>query len=265
MTIFHSVCLGIIQGITEFLPISSSAHLLIFSKFLGLPNQRYSFDVFLNLGTLTAILVYFYPDIYKLFYGFIDLLGNKKSNNRTKFLLLFYSSLPTIIILGIMQHFLSIDLDSPIIMAIFMIIFSLILWFCDLSPNNKKEISIKDGIIIGVAQIAAIIPGVSRLGVCLSVSRYLHYSREESFKFSMLLSVPIFLGACTLKLAKVISGEVIIENWNMVFIGCVFSFLIGLLILYTVTSFLKKHTWLSIIIYRIIFAMFLILHYRTLL
>jgi undecaprenyl-diphosphatase len=257
MTLLHAIFLGIIQGITEFLPVSSSAHLMVFSKLMGLPEQRLSFDVFLNIGTFLAIFVFFWPKIWSLIRGSKDLLMNKKTEDRNFLLILIASSIPTIIVFGFAEIFLDIDFKTNVILSIALVVFAIILWFCDRQPMENKTITMKDGIFVGCAQILSIIPGVSRLGICLSMMRYLHYSREESFKFSIILSIPPVAGACLLKLINCFSGKTPIDNWLFVFIGCIFSFVFGLMSLTTVNIFLKKYTLLSVIIYRIIFAIFI--------
>ena len=258
MTVFHAICLGIIQGITEFLPVSSSTHLMVFSQLMGLPNQRHSLDIFLNLGTLAAVSVYFFPDIAGLFRGFCDLIKNKKSENRNAFFVLFFSTLPTVIFFGIAEAFFDINFQSYILISVSLIFFAIILWRCDTRPEAKDKFTMKDGIIVGTSQVVSIIPGVSRLGACFSAARYLHYSRQESFKFSMILSIPVVFGACLIKLLKVFMGKIIIESWSFVFIGSFFSFVVGLMALRFMTYFLEKHTFFPFVIYRIVFAMLLL-------
>ena len=258
MTTFHAICLGIMQGITEFLPISSSTHLMIFSKLNGLSNNRHGFDIFLNIGTLLAILVYYRLHIISLFSGFIDFTTNKNTKNRNLFLILLLSSLPTIIIFGIAELFFDVDFDSYILLSGSLIFFAIILWFCDQKSEKNKKITLKDGLLIGLAQLLSIIPGVSRLGICFSMARYLQYSREESFRFSVLLSIAPAAGACVVKLLKVFSGKLIIEDWSIVFIGYTFSFIFGLLFISIISNFLKKHSMLPFVIYRIIFGIFII-------
>ena len=256
MTAFHAICLGIIQGVTEFMPISSSMHLVLFSKLVGLQAQRHSFDIFLTLGTSAAILVYFFHDIVALFRGFCDFITNKESENRTAFFTLFVSTLPAMIVCGIVEFFFGLGFKSYRLVAVSLMFFAIVLWFCDTKPTTKDKISMRDGIIIGMSQVISIIPGVSRLGISLSAARYLNYSRLESFKFSMLLSTSFFLGACVLTFAKIFTGQINIENWGLVFIGTVFSFVFGLITLHFMTRFLSKHTFILFVPYRIALAVF---------
>ncbi len=262
MTTFHAICLGIIQGITEFLPVSSSTHLMIFSKLNGLPNNRHGFDIFLNLGTILSILIYYRLYIKKLIVGFVEFITNKYTENRSFFLILCLSSLPTIVVFGIAEFFFDINFNSPSLLSISLIFFAIILWLCDQKPEINKKITIKNGLLIGFTQLLSIIPGVSRLGICFSMARYLKYSREESFRFSMLLSIPPVIGACSIKLLKIFSGKLIIKDWSLIFIGCLFSFVFGLLSISIISNFLKKHSMLLIVIYRIIFGIFIAAHFN---
>lgn len=258
----HAIYLGIIQGITEFLPVSSSTHLMIFSKLYGLPNNRHCFDIFLNIGTLLTILVYYRSSIVDLFSGFIDFIKNKKTENRCLFLTLFLSSIPTIIIFGIAELFFDINFNSIALLSVSLILFAIVLLFCDQKPENNKKMTIKDGLIIGIAQLLSIIPGVSRLGICFSAARYLQFSREESFRFSMLLSIPPVVGACSIKLLKIFSGKLSIDNWSFVIVGCLFSFIFGLFSISIINNFLKKHSMLPLVIYRIIFGILIFVYFR---
>ncbi|MDR3179498.1 MAG: undecaprenyl-diphosphate phosphatase [Holosporaceae bacterium] len=255
MTPLHSIILGIIQGITEFLPVSSSAHLMWASKLMDLPSQRYAFDVCLNLGSLLALLIFFRKDMEHLLCGFF----NCSPDDRKFFLLWFVSSLPVIGIFFIADLFFDLDFKSPILLASALLLFGGILFCCDQGSADKKSLSLKDGIWIGFAQCLALIPGVSRLGAAMSMMRYLNYSRSESFRFSMLLSIGPVSGALFLTLLKIISGKVVIENWNLLLLGCLFSFIFGLLTLRLVTNFLRKHTFLALVIYRIIFGLLVLL------
>lgn len=272
MSPIDSAILGTIQGITEMLPISSSTHLLFFSKLSGLPDQRLSFDLFLNIGTLLAIVVFFWPQIWNLIKGGFDFLRCSKSANRELFLTIILANIPVIIAGGIFEKFLGNSLHSPIIITSSLIIFGVILWWCDYSgtKNTKRanqeashdsssgdplaKISRHDAIFTGIAQIFGLIPGVSRLGACYSMLRYLKYQRQDAFRFSMMLSLIPVCGACFLKILKCLSGTLVINDWSQIAFGCSFSFAFGLLSLFLMMRFLKHYGMLIFVIYRVIFA-----------
>ncbi len=254
MYLSDSIILGAVQGITEFLPVSSTAHTALCKKIFSLHHFGRDFDILLNLGTLLALIAYFFRDFMKIFFGGLNFICNKKSKNRDFFLIILLANLPTIILFGILE-FLEIKVASAKLSAINLIVFGVILYWCDQKPVNKKEFSLKDGIKVGIAQMLSYLPGVSRLGICLSMCRYLGYGRRESFKFSMLLSIFPVAGACCLKLLKIFTKHTI--EFNTATAGITSAFVFGIVSLFIVNRFLKKHTFTLIIIYRIIFGIFI--------
>lgn len=260
MDIYSSIVLAIVQGITEFIPVSSSAHLVFVRKFLNL-EYSHAFDVFLNIGTVLAILFYYKKETLQLACGLKDILNFNFSEN-TKFLLnLAISSLPTIVVFGIAEMFLGGQSDSMIILATCLILFSLVIYVCDkYSKSIKTNLpNLKEWFIVGVAQTMSLIPGISRLGVTSSAFRILEFSRVAAFKYAILLSVPAVCGACFLKLIKILTGTIPSPPLSYIFCGVFFSFIVGLLTLKIVNVFLEKHTYLAFAIYRVIFGLLIIL------
>lgn len=277
MTQFQAAILGIVQGITEMLPVSSSMHLLFVSKFLNLPDQRLSFDLFLNIGTVLAIIMFFWKQVLSLIKGGFDFLLNKKSQNRNLFITLIVANIPVIFagcILETLHRTLGKSLEaflhSPVSIAISLIIFSVVLGWCDANGDNEKQseridiVSRKDAFITGCAQICALFPGVSRLGICYSILRYLRYSRLESFKFAMFLSIIPVSGICFVKTLGMFNGNIMMENWTLIGIGCAFSFIAGSFTLPAISAFFKKHGMLVFVLYRILLGLFILMQYRTL-
>lgn len=252
MSIIQAGILGIVQGITEFLPVSSTAHLDIISKILHFPYQGRAMDVFLNFGTLLAIMVFFRKDVWQLIIGLVDFIRRKISSERDYFLSIFLASLPAIIVGGIAEIVFDIDPNSMLFVAINLIVFGIILYMCDSTFEKQTDVSRMHAFFIGCAQALAIIPGVSRLGACLSVARYLKYSRWCAFRFSMVLSMPAVAGACFLKLLKVFSGKIVVSDWNFIAVGTIFSFVCGIIVLNFMQMFLQKYTFRPLAIYRII-------------
>ncbi|MDR0677380.1 MAG: undecaprenyl-diphosphate phosphatase [Holosporaceae bacterium] len=252
MSLIEAVFLGAIQGITEFLPVSSSAHLVIIPKLLGITYQGKEFDIFLNIGSLLAVIVYFRLRVWSILQGINDFVSKKKTENRYFFVTIFLSSLPVIVVFGILEILFEVDVNSRWIMFASTLFFSIVLYFCDQKENSRENISRKDSILVGAAQILSFFPGASRLGLCLSVLRYKGCLRDESFKYSMLLSIPPVTGACFLKLLKVFTGKIVVENWTCVIIGAFSAFICGLIFVDFVVKFLKRHSLLPIIIYRLL-------------
>ena len=201
MYLTDSFILGAVQGITEFLPVSSTAHTALCQKIFSLHYFGRDFDVLLNLGTLFALIVYFFRDSLKIFFGGLNFICNKKSKNRDFFLMILLANLPTIVLFGTLE-FLGIKVTSAKLAAVNLIGFGILLYLCDQKPITKKGFSLKDAVKVGIAQMFSFLPGVSRLGICLSMCRYLGYDRRESFRFSMLLSIFPVAGACCLKFLK---------------------------------------------------------------
>lgn len=258
MTFFYFILLGLIQGITEFLPVSSTAHLNLIPKLFGFCEPSREIDVFLNLGSLLAIFVFFSDEIKFYFFGFLDSLKflktHKKTENMYHFISIFLASLPTLIIFGIAEIVFDVKLSSHIMSSSFLIIFGVVLYFCDRNKVQKnKRPTKKDAFFVGLAQVLSIFPGVSRLGACLSAMRFLGYSREMSFKFSMILSIPPVLGAIFLKGIKFLIYSFNIDVLYL-FSGVFSAFIFGIFALKLISKFLQTHTFLLIIIYRILFG-----------
>lgn len=254
--IFDSFVLGVVQGITEFLPVSSTAHVSAATKLLDLYSFGKTFDVILNLGTFLAIIAYFYKDCLRLFLGGLDFVCFKKSDNKQFFLTIFLANIPTIIIFGIAE-LLKFEISSLIVTGINLVIFGGVLYFCDQRASDKTNVSRSDAFIVGIAQLLSLIPGVSRLGACLSVCLYKGYSRWESFKFSMLFSLVPVAGACFLKLIKFVQNST--YNNIDVLVGIFSSFVFGTCTLHFMSYFLKKYTFTSIVVYRILFGICVLL------
>ena len=259
MTSLQAFLLGAVQGITEFLPVSSSTHVTILKQLLKIPSLEKTFDVFLNSGTLLAIVIFFRQQMIDLLLGMIDCISGKNTGNRSFFLTILLSSLPTLIIGAVLDIVFHYDAAPGTISFVCMILFSIILYFCDRNAASKKSISRKDSLLVGLIQPLALMPGVSRLGICLSAMRYLKYSREESFRHSMILSVPPVFGACILNLVKIVWEKQLIENWSLMVIGGFFAFILGLPTLFFIVRFLQNHTFLPIILYRILLGLTLII------
>lgn len=291
MHLLDSIILGAVQGITEFLPVSSTAHTALYQKIFSLHSFGRNFDILLNLGTLLALILYFFKDFLKIFLGgwnYLDAFGGRlhlhrklrtlskgticglpffryrlrfpwngscseKENNAVFFVIIFLANLPTIILFFFLSCF-NVKIISVKLTAINLIVFGVILYLCDQKPTDKKDISAKDAIKIGIAQMLAFFPGVSRLGICLSMCRYLGYDRRESFRFSMIFSIIPVAGACTLKLTEIYKKGVVGFSCIEALAGIVSAFIFGMISVFVVSKFLKKHSFTPIVIYRIIFG-----------
>ena len=191
--------LSIIQGISEFIPVSSSAHLIVFSNILNFSNKSLIFDVGLHLGSLIAILFYFRNDLLNI------------SNDKKLFNLLLIGSLPLVLVgyifysTNIINSFRNLQT-----IAWATLIFGILMYYSDnfkIKKNLNKDLSIKNILIIGVFQIFAIIPGVSRAGITITAGRFLNFDRHDSAKISFYLSIPALFGASILSLKDAIKSK----------------------------------------------------------
>ena len=264
--IFQIIILGIVQGIAEFLPISSSAHLIIFRDLFGIgskfitENISSTFDVALHLGTLIALFVVFYKDFFKMIKeGFTK--GTKTDSGRLMWFLV-VATIPAAIFGFLFEDIIDSVLHKQfLLIAISLIVMGIILYLSDHysnSNNNLKKMTIKDALIIGCAQVFALIPGFSRSGTTISAGRLLKLNREDATKFSFFMSAPVVAGAVVLKLIHKETWSLIISN-NLVFIiGVISSFLMGLICINFLLKYIKKHDYKIFMIYRIIIAIIVI-------
>jgi undecaprenyl-diphosphatase len=195
MSLIHLLVLAIVQGITEFLPISSSAHLILTPGVLGAQDQGPFIDVMAHAGTLIAVLVYFWRDIFEVSMGKLALFTGRMTPGGRLALLIAASLPPIMIVAGGLYVFDLIDaLRSPMVIAIATLVFALPLWLADRHGAQSKTVEtmrFKDAALIGLAQICALIPGASRSGVTMTAARALGLTRSESARFSMLMAIPV--------------------------------------------------------------------------
>ena len=266
----QSIILGIIQGITEFLPISSSAHLIlvpiIFHFNNGISDSMF-FDLSLHLGTLLSIILYFYKDLLKLVKSFFTSVKNVKAKTTEEKLAwyLIFATIPTAVT-GVLfedaveNFFHSGRASSVIFIAILMTLVSFVMIFSEKFSTKKKsmaEITLKDALIIGAIQAIAIFPGTSRSAVTICAGLLLGYKREESARFSFLLATPVIFGAFLLKFIKSV-GALQMNEVGMYIGGTVTSAIIGYLSIKFLIDFLANRKLNAFAYYRLILAVILI-------
>lgn len=258
------IILGFIQGIAEFLPISSSAHLIIFRDLFGIGANigndiAMSFDIALHFGTLLAIGIYFFKDFINMIKkGFTKGVKDKEGK------ILWYIVLATIpaAIAGLLFEDIVEDTirTNFIIIAIALIVMGIIIYLVDRSFKAKKEIgdmSLKDAFIIGCSQVFALIPGFSRSGTTIAAGRLLNLKREDAAKFSFFLSAPVVLGAVVLDLKD--SIPVLLDNLLIFGIGILVSFIVGMLCIKFLMKYLKKNDFKIFMWYRLLLGIVVIL------
>jgi undecaprenyl-diphosphatase len=205
MSVVRAVVLGLVQGLTEFLPISSSAHLLYFQKYLGIDEPQISFTVFLHFATLLAIFLFFRKDLWEILKSFSN-IKRAKTNLSTRILfLLIMGSLPVIVFGALIKEKIEFLFSNIKLVSFFLILNGILLSFGDRIRNVHKgiqETGILDGLIIGIAQAMAILPGISRSGATIVFGLFCGLERKWAVKYSFFLAVPAILGATLLKLSR---------------------------------------------------------------
>lgn len=258
-----SIILGIIQGIGEFLPISSSAHLILVPYLLGWEQSSLAFDVALHFGTLLAVLSIFFKDWWSLFTGAIDKIAKGKDSFSNKmFWYLVIATIP-----GALLGFLLDDVIENIfrqkiwLISTALAVMGILIYLGDRWADKHykietdyQHITLKQALIIGLSQALAIIPGFSRSGTTILTARLMGLSKSAATKFTFLLSVPIIAGATILEIGNL---AFTLET----FVGIVVAFIVGILSIKFLLNYIKKHDFSIFAIYRVVFAIIILIKY----
>jgi len=246
---------GIIQGLTEFLPISSSGHLILFHDIFNfsLPDDLL-FDVILHLGTLIALLTFFYRDVEKIIRGFLSSLTNwnlvNNFNQRLAWLVVI-GTVPAVVIGYLAEDIIESAFRSSLLVASTLIIGAAIIWLADKYSIRQREVgqlTLRDAIIIGLAQAVALIPGISRAGSTIVAGLWLKMKREEAARFSFLLSIPAVFGA-TVK--KLLDMEWQSADLTLLLLGGLASALTGYFVVKYLLKYLSSHSLSVFVWYRV--------------
>lgn len=262
MTLFHIIVLSLVQGITEFLPISSSGHLILVPEFLGERDQGLMIDVAAHGGSLLAVMLYFYREVIQLFKGFFDALRAKATPARFLFIAIVVATIPGLAIGGFLHFYASELFRHAWIIALTSFIFGILLWWVDYKKPNTKTIqkmTIKSAFLIGCAQILAFIPGTSRSGITMTAARYFGFDRDTSARFSMFLAMPIIGAAVCIYLFTIFKshGPIAVSADFFVVLGL--SFMASILSIHWLLKWLKNHSFMVFAVYRTILAVAIIL------
>lgn len=264
MISMHIFWLSLIQGITEFLPVSSSGHLILFTKYTSYGDQGQAIDIALHIGSLIAVVLYFRQIIGTMLKS---LWQNKfmphfqNEGVRLAYYLLF-ATIPAVVIGGIFSYFGTEWTRSIKLIGWMLIIYSILLWFADTKFSTQKtlrEMSLSDALLIGFAQCLAFLPGTSRSGVTITVGRFLGYNRSEVAKFSMLLSIPSILAAGFLAAYMIFSGAEF-SRITLAYQAIGLSFIFSFAAIFLMMRWLRFATFLPFVIYRILLGVFLLAH-----
>ncbi|MBL1277476.1 MAG: undecaprenyl-diphosphate phosphatase [Ectothiorhodospiraceae bacterium] len=253
MDSLHAIFLALLQGITEFLPVSSSAHLILLPRLLGWPDQGLAFDVAVHVGTLSAVVLYFRRELVPMTQDwFQSLLTRKNTANSRLAWAVLWGTIPVGLAGLLLKGYIEDNLRSELVIAAATIGFGLLLWWADAKgKRNRDEYSLRvsDILIIGVAQALALIPGTSRSGVTMTAGLMLGLSRQAAARFSFLLSIPVITlagGLLTLDLIKEPSRV----DWSAMTIGVITSAITAYVCIHFFLKLLERIGMLPFVIYR---------------
>lgn len=263
MSYLEILVLSFIQGLTEFLPVSSSGHLILAPKLFGWADQGLEMDVAVHLGTLLSVLLYFRQDVIDMIVHFLDYLGSgfnsSKFTRETKLgLIIVIATIPAVVI-GFALKKIGMDMMRSVhLVATTSIVFGLLMYIADRRPQlfGLNKINWGSGFAIGVAQAVALIPGTSRSGICMTAARAMGFDRITSARFAFLLSIPAILGAGVLTTLDALKEGHNVFN-SLFATAFILSFLFGLAAIHFMLTFLMRHGLGVFTIYRVILGVIL--------
>lgn len=264
MNFWEAIILGIVQGLTEFLPISSSAHLRVTSELLGIGDAGSSFTAITQLGTETAVIVFFWRDIVRIIKNWSLALCGKISRNDADAKmgwLIILGSLPIIVCGLLLEKAIDSTLRSLWFVGAMLIIFGIILGIVDRRSSQQKQLidlNARDGLLYGAAQALALIPGVSRSGGTITAGLLMGYSRQAAARYSFLLAIPAVLGSGGYKLLKSFSEESP-TPLPQTMLATAVAFAVAIVIIKWFMGYISTRSFLPFVIYRIILGVILLL------
>ncbi len=263
MTTLDAIILGLIQGITEFLPVSSSGHLILVTDFLGvLSNSSLAFDAVLHLATATAVLLYFRRDFWLMFQALLRKLGRLPVDERevARVVALLVGTVPAVIVGLLLEDIMATVFRNPLLVALSLVAGSLLFIFAEWRYYNTvphSEITLATGVKVGLFQCLALIPGFSRSGATIAGGMLMGLTRSEAARFGFMLAVPLLLGAGIKKLLELLAvgGDISV---SVIAIGAGTAFFVGLLAIHFMITFVRQYSLWPFIWYRLFLALMVI-------
>jgi len=258
MDLFHAAALGALQGFTEVLPISSSAHLILVPWLFNWPESGLTFDVALHLGTFLALSIYFWRDVIEIAFSFFDVLATRKLNTPARRLpfLIIAATVPAAVVGKLFEHQIEeIFRSNQLLIASILVLFGLLLGGADYF--GRKRVAL-DGIkpagalTIGLMQCLALLPGVSRSGITITAALMLGFTRESAARFSFLISLPIVAGAALLKSVELFKGGIPAGEGLPMLVGITFSAVTGYISVAFLLRFVQKRSLAPFVWYRVV-------------
>lgn len=258
MQYLYAIIFGFVQGITEFVPISSSGHLFILHRIIDLPIvNELAFDVVLHFASLLAVMVFFQKEIWALLLSFLNLLRGKRDNYSKLAFLLLIGTVPAALAGYFFDSLIESVFRSVYVVA-FMLFFGGMLFIIFERLGRKvyamDNLSLSDSLIIGFAQAIALIPGTSRSGITIAAGMFRGLTREAAVRFSFLLSIPIILGASLFKISEISFASLPKDQLNILFVSFIASFISAFFAIKYFIKFVKKYSLNVFAFYRFILA-----------
>jgi undecaprenyl-diphosphatase len=266
----EAVVLGVVQGLTEFLPISSSAHLRLVGELFGWDDPGAAFTAITQIGTEAAVLLYFRHDIARIVVAWLRSLrgGSKGDPDARMGWLIIVGSIPIVVLGLLFQDDIETTLRDLRIVATALIVFSLILFWADRAGAKQRELkdlTVPHGIGFGFAQAMALIPGVSRSGGTITAGLFLGYSRSAAARYSFLLAVPAVLGSGFFQAYEAMTGDVAGRGvaWGPTVLATVIAFGVGLTVIAWLLRYLDRGSFTPFVVYRIVLGVLVLVLVQT--
>ncbi|WP_151703890.1 undecaprenyl-diphosphate phosphatase [Nitrincola alkalilacustris] len=256
----QAVVLALIQGLSEFLPISSSAHLILPAQLLDWEDQGLSFDVGVHLGTLCAVVIYFRSDLRSMFGAWCRSFQGERSAEAMLSWLVILGTLPAVIAGALFIGLIETYGRSILVIAATTLVFGALMGVADIYRREERtlgSLNLKDAIWIGMAQAVSLIPGTSRSGATITAALMLGFDRQSAARFSFLLSIPVTLGACIMMAAKVATGGTILP-WEMLLVGAVIAGISAWTCIHLFLKWIAQIGMMPFVIYRLLLGALLL-------
>jgi len=258
LDIWAAFVLALVQGLTEFLPISSSAHLILVPQILGWPDQGLAFDVAVHLGTLFAVFWFFHREVIDIATATLSSVFGRTHDKTNAHLgwAIVVATVPVVLAGFLLEDFVETQLRSPAVIAIATAFFGVLLWVADLRRNSvddEHKITLFMALLIGIAQVLALIPGTSRSGITITAGLGLGLSRETAARFSFLMSMPAIAGAATLETYELIQSPDSVP-WSLMTMGMLVAAISAYVCIKLFLSAIERIGMLPFMLYRLLLA-----------
>lgn len=263
MAIIEIIVLALLQGLTEFLPISSSAHLILPSQIMGWQDQGQAFDVAVHAGSLLAVMLYFRKEVSTMLVSWVGSFSGKHSQDSKLAWLIALGTIPAGLFGFLFDDFIEQNFRSTLVIAISTIVFGLLLWWADSRATQTKteyQVTLKNVLVIGFAQALALIPGTSRSGITMTAGLMVGLTAKGAARFSFLLSIPLIFAIGVYELLKLMQQTTPVD-WTAIGLGTLLSFASAYACIHFFLIFVEKVGMLPFVIYRLLLGAVLLVFF----